>query len=141
MQYPRKVLVLGMVSLASVGLMLTGPHPAEAGSYGMGSGMMGRGMMAPPSGNAEAPVNPARAEALQRYIQEEVPSCLRCHAVSRSSFGPSFAAIATNYADQADAEQILSQRIAHGIGRMPPGFATDAQAERLARLILDLQSQ
>ena len=145
MQIPYKVIGVSVFSAGFVGLIyLAGPQLAEAGSYGMGPGMMGSGMMASPgvgAGTAQEPVNPARAEALLSYIHENNPGCLQCHDVSGRSFGPSFSLIATNFAHQGNAEQILSQHIAHGVGRMPPGLASDAQAKQLARLILDLQQQ
>ena len=54
------------------------------------------------------------------------------HAVSEAGFGPPFALIAAHYAGQADAGQLLASHIARGFGRMPPGLASDAQAEQLA---------
>ena len=145
MQNRNRTFGLGVFSAGLAGLLcLAAPPLAEAGSYGMGSGMMGPGMMASPRGSAEAsqePVNPASAQALLSYIRENNPGCLQCHEVSGSGIGPSFAMVARNYASQGDAEQIISQRIAHGFGRMPAGLASDAQAKQLARRILDLQSQ
>lgn len=147
MKYPRKAILLGIFSASLAGLAyLASPRFAEAGSYGMGSGMMGPGMMGPgmmgsPRGSVEASpaqVNPARAEALLSYIHDQGRACLQCHVVSGASFGPPFALIAASYASQANAEQLLTQHIAHGFGRMPPGLASDAQAARLARLILEL---
>ncbi|MEO8921687.1 MAG: cytochrome C', partial [Caldimonas sp.] len=58
--------------------------------------------------------------------------------VSEAGFGPSFASIAANYSGQADADQRLAKHIAHGFGHMPPGLASDAQAAKLAKLILEL---
>lgn len=142
MHYPRKAVVLGILSATVAGLIyLAVSRLADAGSYGMASGMMGPGMMGSPSGSAEASqaaVNPARAEVLLSYIHEQNRACLQCHVVSGTSFGPSFASIAANYASQADAEHLLATHIAHGFGRMPPGLASDAQAAQLARLILEL---
>lgn len=144
MQYPRKAVVLGLLSAVFAGLTyLAGPRFAEAGmgSGMMGSGMMGPGMMGSPRGSVEASpaqANPARAEALLTYIHDQSRACLQCHVVSGASFGPSFASIAANYANRADAEQLLATHIAHGFGRMPPGLASDAQAAQLTRLILEL---
>lgn len=147
MQLPRKAILVGIFSASLAGLAcFASPRFAEAGSYGMGSGMMGTGMMGPgmmgsPRGSVEASptqVNPARTEALLRYIHDQSRACLQCHVVSGTSFGPPFALIAASYANQANAEQLLAQHIAHGFGRMPPGLASDAQAEELAKLILEL---
>lgn len=145
MQCPRKVFLLGIFSVSLAGLAyLASPRFAEAGSYGMGSGMMGPGMMGSPRGSVDvspSEVNPARTKVLLSYIHEHNAACLQCHVVSGASFGPSFASIAANYAnqaDQADAEHLLASHIAHGFGRMPPGLASDAQAAKLARLILEL---
>ncbi|TXH73958.1 c-type cytochrome [Thiobacillus sp.] len=145
MSYSRNEIVLGIIATALTGLAtLAGPQHAEAGSYGMGAGMMvpgrmGAGMMASPGdASPQAPVNPARAKALLSYLHDQSPACLQCHGVSNASFGPAFASIAANYAHQPDAEQLLATHIAHGFGRMPPGLASDAQAAQLARLILEL---
>lgn len=140
MKNPHKAIGLGALSAGLAGLIcLTSPQLADAGSYGMGPGMMGAS-----GGSAETsqePMHPAHTESLRSYLHESNLGCLQCHGVSGRSFGPSFSSIATKYENQANAVQILSQHIAHGIGRMPPGFASDAQAEQLARLILDLQRQ
>ena len=150
MQYPFRTIVSGVLLAALAGLVLLSEAPlAQAGSYGMGPGMMGSGMMGPgmmgsPQGNADASpaaVNPARADALLAYIHEHDPACLQCHAISGASFGPSFASIATRYAGQRGVEPLLAQHIAHGFGRMPPGLASDAEAARLARRILELADQ
>jgi cytochrome c551/c552 len=141
MRYPHKAFVLGVLSAACVGLTgLAGLRLAEAG--GMGAGMMGPGMMGFPGTSGQpAPVrvNPDRAKALLSYIHDQSPACLQCHAVSEAGFGPSFASISASYAGQAaDAERLLAAHIAHGFGRMPPGLVSDAQAARLATLILEL---
>lgn len=142
MQSPGQAILVGVFSASLAGLAcLASPRFAEAGSYGMGSGMMGHNMMGSPGGGVEAsPVQakPARAEALLGYIHDQDRACLQCHRVSGGSSGPSFVSIAANYAGQANAEQLLAQHIAHGLGRMPPGLASDAQAAQLARLILEL---
>lgn len=138
----RKAISWGILAAAFTGLTyLAGSQLAGGDSYGMGPGMMGFGMMAPPRRGVEpspASVNPARAKALLSYIHEQNPVCLQCHAISGAGFGPPFALIAEHYAGQADAEQLLAGHIAHGFGRMPPGLVSDAQAEQLARLILEL---
>lgn len=140
MSYPHKVIVLGVLSAAFVGLAcLAGPRFAEAG--GMGAGMMGPGMTGSPGTSVEPSpvrVNPARAKALLSYIHDQSPACLQCHAVSEAGFGPSFASISASYASQTDAKHLLATHIAHGFGRMPPGLVSDAQAAQLATLILEL---
>jgi len=137
MQHTYKAIGLGVLFAGLAGLMsLAGPPPAEAG---MGPGMMGSGMMMSPDGGAQELVSHAGADALVGYIHENNLGCLQCHAVSGRGFGPSFSAIATNAARQDNAQQMLSRHIAHGIGRMPAGLASDEQARRLARLILDMQ--
>lgn len=143
MKYPRKAIVSGLLASVLAGLSgLVAARLAEAGSYGMmGPGMMGPGMMGSSRGISEAspaPVNPAHARALLDYIHEQDPACLQCHVVSGASFGPSFASIAARYGGQAAAQQLLARHIAHGVGRMPAGLASDTQAARLARLILEL---
>ena len=142
MQSPRKAILLGIFSVALAGLAyFAGPRFAEAGSYGMGSGMMGPGMMGSPRGSVDvspSEVNPARTKALLSYIHEHNAACLQCHVVSGTSFGPSFASIAANYANQTDADHLLATHIAHGFGRMPPGLASDVQSAQLTRLILEL---
>lgn len=135
MRYPNKAIVLGVLSAAFVGLTcLAGSQFAEAG--GMGAGMMG----SPGKTGETSPVRvkPARVKALLSYIHDQRSACLQCHAVSKESFGPSFASIAANYSGQVDAEQRLATHIAHGFGRMPAGLASDAQAAKLAKLILEL---
>ncbi len=138
MRYSREAMVFGLA--AAFGLTcLAGPRLAEAG--GMGVGMMGPGMMGSPGSPEEASsgqVNPTRAKALLSYIHEHDPACLQCHSISGAGFGPSFESIAANYSSRADAENLLAMHIAHGFGRMPPGFASDAQATQLARLIMGL---
>jgi len=139
MRYLREAMVFG-VAVAFTGLAcFAGPRLAEAG--GMGVGMMGPGMMGSPGSPEEASsgqVNPTHAKALLSYIQEHNPACLQCHSISGAGFGPSFESIAANYSSRANAENLLAMHIAHGFGRMPPGFANDAQATQLARLILSL---
>lgn len=147
MQPPLRTIGAGGLLAVLAGLtVLSAVSPAQAGSYGMGPGMMGSGMMGPgrmgsPPGSAEASpatVDPARADALLAYIHEHDPACLQCHAISGASFGPSFASIATRYAGQSGVEALLAQHIADGFGRMPPGLASEAEAARLARRILEL---
>jgi cytochrome c551/c552 len=143
----RRKAITWTILAAFTGLTyLAGSQLAGGDSYGMGPGMMrpgmmGPGMMGPPRRDVEpspASVNPARARALLSYIHEQNAVCLQCHAISEAGFGPPFALIAEHYAGQDDAEQLLASHIAHGFGRMPPGLASDAQAEQLARLILAL---
>ncbi|HKK05217.1 MAG TPA: hypothetical protein VKA50_05145 [Gammaproteobacteria bacterium] len=114
------------------------------------AGMMGRGMMGGAmggEGSARAPDSTAGSsarepqgaeQALLHYISDQRLSCLRCHAVDAQRFGPSFRAMARSAGAAPDAATRLSDRIAEGVGRMPPGLATRVQARRLARLILEL---
>lgn len=84
-------------------------------------------------------MNPAIAsEALARKH-----GCLGCHAKAAQLVGPSYAAVASKYKDQADAAKPLAARIrSGGAGRwgdvpMPPqAQLKDADALRLAQWIL-----
>lgn len=114
--------------------------------YGMGPGMMmNGGMMGGMMGRsskddqaASAAVNPKRADALLTYIRRNSLSCSSCHSVSGNGVGPSFAAIATKYADQSNATSTLEDHIANGFGRMPGGMASKSKAAILAKRILGL---
>lgn len=118
-------------------------------AYGMGSGMMGGRMMGPgmmgqpynESGTAPVRVNPERSKALLAYIHDQRLPCLQCHVVSGGGLGPPFDAVSANYANRRDASSILEDHIAHGIGRMPAGLASESQATQLARLILSLRTR
>lgn len=142
MSWVRKTFVaMFAVAVSSVGFLLF-PSVVRGDSYGMGGGMMGGGMMGQP-GYAEpyVPVNPARADALLRYVHEQNLPCLQCHAVSGPGVGPAFASVAARYADRPHAAEVLRTHIAHGFGRMPPEMASDTQASRLATLILSLDQR
>lgn len=122
--------------------VISGPMVMAEG-YGMGPGMMGGGMMGPgmmgqASGVSGATINPARAEALAAYIRDQYLSCMQCHSISGSGFGPSFDRVSTLYAGRPDAAGILESHIAHGYGRMPAGLATEVQSASLAKMILGL---
>jgi len=131
----RKFVITGLSALALL--------PVYGQALAMGGGMMGmgHGMMGMGGGQNDtsvAPVNPAKSEALLAYIKKQHLLCLQCHTISKAAIGPSFAAIATNYARQNDAKQVLSKNIAYGIRNMPSGLATESQAKQLANLIMDL---
>lgn len=116
------------------GLMVTDPSPVLAGMGGMG------GMMGGSSGTSgeSATIDSGQTKKLQGYIEKENLQCMGCHAVSGAGVGPSFALISSSYMNRNDAAQTLANRIANGVGRMPGGFATRAQAHTLAKLILGL---
>jgi len=108
---------------------------------GMGHGMMGRDMTGTTDGTDESEsitVNPSQSKELLGYVQNQHLQCMQCHTVSKASFGPSFSSASARYAHTKDAVQVLSDHIAHGIGRMPPGLASEQQAQDLANLILGL---
>lgn len=131
-----------LVSIVVVSGIYAALSPALAhGDMGGMGGMMGRGMTAAPDGSNEpAPitVNPSQARELSGYVQSQHLQCMQCHAVSKSSIAPSFSVVSARYAHRKDAVQVLSENIAHGIGRMPPGLANKQQAHDLAKLILGL---
>ena len=102
----------------------------------MGPGMMGAsGRNGQP---AQTQVNQVRAKALVGYIRSRNLPCMQCHAVSGGGYGPPFGLVASDYRNRADAESTLAARIAQGVGRMPGGLASEAQATHLATLILHL---
>ena len=128
-----------------------GPQLAQ-GMMGPGmmgrDGMMGPGMMGPGyyrggrygSGN---PSSTTGSDALSGYVSAHGLACFSCHGTSAGGVGPSFDAIAQRYAGQPGAVSRLTRAITHGVsgrwagyGPMPPGQASRAQANRLARLIL-----
>lgn len=137
----------GMVLVAaSLGLAAGAGAQAPAGYGGgmMGGGMMGGGygMMArpaqaPPAGEG-GQVDAARARALLGYLRDQRLACLQCHAVDSAGFGPPFAQIAEYYAGRPGAQRVLQRAIVQGVGRMPGGLASPAQAAELGRLILQL---
>lgn len=113
------------------------PLLAQGEMSGMGHGMMG--MNQSPGESSSTAVNSARAKALLTYLHTQNLQCLQCHAVSNAGMGPAFALVATKYAHHKDAEQILEKHIAHGIGNMPQGLASETQAVQIAKLILKLE--
>lgn len=128
--------VLGMVMLSGI-YYVVNPSFAHGGMGGMGHGMMGM-----QEGSKEEPpitANASHAKALLTYIQKQRLQCLQCHAVSKTMVGPSFASVSARYDKKEDAAKILGAHIAHGIGRMPPGFANKDQANELAQLIIRLR--
>lgn len=133
----KPIFVAVIVVLGGLYYIAHSPH-AQGRMYGMG---MGQGMMGGTQGSRDdsnATINPSHANALLNYINNQGLQCLQCHAVSTSGFGPSFASVAIRYTNKDNATNILSDHIAHGFGRMPPGLATNEQATQLAKLILDL---
>jgi len=106
---------------------------------GMGQGMMGT----QGDSKEESPiiVNASQAKELLSYVQEQRLQCMQCHAISKNMFGPSFASVSARYAHQKDAVLKLSDHIAHGFGRMPPGLANNRQADDLAKLIISLAEE
>ncbi len=118
-----------------------GSGPVMLAGGMMGSGMMGGGMMSPSSnGDQAAPVsvNSKQADALLAYIRNNNLPCTRCHDISRSGYGPSFAEVAAHYANERDATTALTDHIENGYGGMPGGLTTDSEARDLARMILSL---
>ena len=118
----------------------------------MGRGMMGGGMMSgeepsasEPEDNRDAGQGAAAPDRLVGYIQRQGLTCLACHAVSGRRAGPPFDAIAERYEGQNGAAARLAHSVTDGAaGRwagyspMPAGQASPAQADELARLILEL---
>lgn len=131
-------IVIGLVMISGIYYAFN-PSFARGGMGGMGHGMMG--MQDGENESVPITVNPSHAKELLDYIQNQHLQCMQCHAVSKDMFGPSFSLIADRYAHNKDTIQTLSKRIAHGIGRMPPGLANDLQAHELAKLILSLTEE
>lgn len=155
----RSLTVLACLLLSPLAMAATPPHTAGAAQPLMGGpqlaqGMMGPGMMGPGrmmgpgswSGGPPvtgAPPSATAADALTRFVSRNGLACFGCHAPSSRSVGPSFDAIAHRYAGQPHAARRLVRSITHGVSArwagyppMPPGQATPAQADHLARLIL-----
>lgn len=124
------------------GMLAFGFYDVDMQSLAYGAmGGMGGGMMGSQGATKEEspkPVNASHAKALLKYIKDEHLQCMQCHAISKSMFGPSFASISTSNMHHKDAMVTMSNHIAHGVGRMPPGYANDRQAQALARQILGL---
>ncbi|MEJ2059076.1 MAG: hypothetical protein P8Y64_01115 [Gammaproteobacteria bacterium] len=117
---------------------------ADTGGYAMGPGMMGQNPAAGTTGSSDSEpptLNEANARKLAGYIQAQGLRCMQCHSVDDGGFGPNFLSIAANYEGNAEAGKILQERIVRGIGRMPGGFASPSQAEKLATLIIDLTAK
>lgn len=138
----------GGIALAQAFNPASAPSPGYGPGYGgMGPGMMQGGSMGPgmmqPYQQPERP--PAASSAgngashLVEYIQAQQLSCLQCHSVAGGGYAPPFAFIAQREAGRPGAESLLAGRIAGGYGAMPPGLADQAQAARLAAMILALE--
>ncbi len=72
-------------------------------------------------------------------------NCLACHAVKDKVVGPAFKDVAAKYAGQANASQMLVEKIQKGgVGTwgqipMPPNDVTAAEAKTLADWVLALK--
>ncbi len=130
--------------LCACALVVAGIGSAAAFGPGMMQGsmmqgaMMGLGTPTPDAG-ADAGLSDPRAARLRDYIDAQGLPCLECHGIDRGGYGPLFALIAQRAAGRPGARAALSADIAQGVGGMPPGLASQAQAARLADLILALQ--
>lgn len=89
-------------------------------------------------------VNQADASQLTSYVQAQGLACMSCHGVMEKKVGPAWIAVAKKYQNDAKAESTLVNRIQNGgVGTwgqvpMPPGMANHEQAEKLAKMIMDL---
>ena len=73
-------------------------------------------------------------------------NCLACHQVDKRKYGPNFKEVATKYADQKNAADILAKKIRRGgtgvwgPDVMPPQpQVSAAEAAALARYVLSLK--
>ena len=153
----RAALAAAIIGVGTAGgiVLAQAPNPASApspgygpGYGGMGPGMMqggsmGPGMMRPYQQQPERPPTASSAgdgaSRLVEYIQAQRLSCLQCHALAGGGYAPPFAFIAQREAGRPGAESMLAGRITDGYGGMPPGLADQAQAARLAAMILALE--
>ncbi len=96
---------------------------------------------------AAAGANQADAAKIKSYVESNGLSCLGCHAIGHKLVGPAWLAVAKKYKGQKGAFALLSERIANGGSGvwgsvpMPPGQATPAQAKKLAKMVLDLDTK
>ncbi|WP_323745880.1 c-type cytochrome [Diaphorobacter caeni] len=67
-----------------------------------------------PASEAMAAVIAAQPELAVGQSAVEASDCMRCHGVQRKAVGPSFADIASKYAQQADAKEYLARKIREG---------------------------
>ncbi|WP_240939298.1 c-type cytochrome [Diaphorobacter sp. HDW4A] len=67
-----------------------------------------------PAADALAAVIAAKPELAVGQSAVEASDCMRCHGVQRKAVGPSFADIASKYAQQADAKEYLARKIREG---------------------------
>lgn len=135
--------IIGVVAAGGIALAQAF-HPASAPSPGCGPGYggMGPGMMRPnqqPEGPPTASSAGNGASQLVKYIQAQRLSCMQCHSVAGGGYGPPFAFVAHREAGRPGAESLLAGRIAGGYGSLPPGLADQAQAARLAAMILAMK--
>lgn len=132
--------------LAGVAAALLMGSAASASAQMTGRGMMGggwgpgmmEGSRGGPQQAARAQVDPQAASALLDYLRSRRLACMQCHAIADDGAAPSFALVAAHYAGRPDAAARVEQAILRGIGPMPGGLASAAQARRLGGLILDL---
>lgn len=102
--------------------------------------------LAAPSAFA-ASANPAAAAKLLHYVKSHNLPCLECHTVNHQAVGPAWFKVAERYHNTPGAAAMLAKRIAKGnVGvwgyiPMPGGLATPAQAKKLAKMVLDLDSK
>ena len=127
------VLLLGGATSAAA--QMTGPGMMGGG---WGPGMM-QGYRTGPRQASPTQVDPRAAGALLEYVRSRQLACMQCHAIVQPAGAPSFAQVAARYAGRADAPAIPERAILRGVGPMPGGLASPAQARTLAGLILDLE--
>src|SRR5690606_12917032 len=84
--------------------------------------------------------------ALANADLAKAKNCMACHAVANKVVGPAFKDIATKYAGQKDAENMLAQKVIKGTsgawGPVPMpanGQVSSAEAQALVKWILTLK--
>jgi cytochrome c len=94
--------------------------------------------------SAFAGVNQTDANNLTAYVRSEGLSCMSCHSVTSKRVGPAWLDVAKKYHSDPKAQAMLTTRITNGGSGvwgsipMPPGMANQAQAKKLAEMILHL---
>ena len=84
----------------------------------------------------------AALPALADQKLAEKKNCLACHGMKEKVVGPAFKEVAAKYAGQADASNMLAEKIQKGgVGvwgqmAMPPNDVTAAEAKTLADWVL-----
>lgn len=92
-------------------------------------------------------VNKADSAALVHYVNAQGLACMSCHSVDAKVVGPAWIAVAKKYHNDPHALALLTDRIQNGGSGtwgstpMPPGMANHQQAQKLAKLIMDLESK